>query len=117
MERILFICRFSITYADQYPTSVNPEVLQKQLSHFLDLWKPDWWYNHGMRQADGLYELSDIYYVDEFYYYRYILPPNIPHVAKLCEAVASLLAIHHGFEIRVNYPQSLPSLCPPPFEE
>lgn len=117
MKKILFICKLTITYSGQDPIAERLDILQTQLIHFLDLWKPECYYNPGVKNAYNQFGVMDKICVDEFYFYRYLRLKTIPHVSKLCESVASLIGIHHSVELHVDYPESLPLLCPAIVEE
>ena len=59
MEKILFICKLTITYSDQDPIAERLDILQTQLIHFLDLWKPEYYYNPSVKNAYNQFGMMD----------------------------------------------------------
>lgn len=120
MENILFICRFSITFSAL--DTENPdrkEYLRAVYNHLVDcarLWLAQIYEDYKIDQPeypDGLtnqYQRTDLIYIYRMLNY----PSSIPHIAKLCEGYAGVLALLSGAEIQVDYLTELPPNCQPP---
>ena len=121
MENILFICRFSITFPEfdaDHPD--RKESLRAVYNHLVDcarLWFAQIDEDYKIDQPeypDGLinqYQRTDLIYIYRMLNY----PSSIPHIAKLCEGYAGLLALWFDADIQVDYPVKLPEHCQPPY--
>lgn len=121
MEKILFICKFSITFpALDADAPDRKEYLRAVYNHLVScakLWLAQIDEDYRIEQPeypDGLinqYQRTDLIYL----YSMLNTPSSIPHIAKLCEGYAGLLALWFDADIQVGYPVELPAHCQPPY--
>ena len=121
MEKILFICKFSITFpgfdADAPGRKDKIAVIYNHLVNCARLWFAQIDEDYKIEQPDYPDGLTNQYQrTDLIYLYRLLeKPSSIVHIAKLCEGYAGLLSLWIDADIQVDYPLELPAHCQPPY--
>lgn len=120
MNTNLFICRLSIAFpgldADNPRRKKALRYIYNQLETCANFWLAQMYHDFEVEQPDYPEGLTNGYRrTEKIYLYRILdHTASIPHIAKLCEGYAGILAMVFDADIRVDYPESLPSHCPMP---